>query len=57
MNHLRYAELMGTVNAALTEAERREGYHFCPSWDFLLITPKSPEAECCTCAPYKGGVI
>ena len=33
----------------LTEAEIEEGWHFCPDWDGLLIGPKTPEFDNCTC--------
>lgn len=23
--------------------------HFCPDWDFLLLTDGDPDLECCTC--------
>jgi hypothetical protein len=48
MEHARYIEVI-KAGAALTEAEVKEGWHFCPEWDFLLIHPDDPEAECCDC--------
>lgn len=30
----------------LTDEEKREGWHFCPDWDFTLV---GPEGEECTC--------
>ena len=33
----------------LTAEEIQEGWHWCPDWDYLLISPKCPEGESCTC--------
>lgn len=50
MDSNRYKELMkGHLRCALTEAEIEQGWHFCPEWDFLLISADSREAESCTC--------
>jgi hypothetical protein len=37
-------------NAELTMEEFSYGIHYCFSeWDYLLITPDTPEFDCCTC--------
>lgn len=33
----------------LTEEEIKEGWHFCPDWDFLLVGPNMPEIQGCVC--------
>lgn len=33
----------------LTEEEKKEGWHFCLDWDFMLIGPGMSELEACTC--------
>jgi len=48
MEQVRYNMLMKGIGT-LTEAEVKHGWHFCPEWDFLLISPNSKEAECCSC--------
>ena len=48
MKNTRYIEVMKN-GAKLTAAEVKEGWHFCPDWDFLLIHPDTQEAECCNC--------
>lgn len=37
----------------LTHEELKEGWHFCPEWDFMLLSNKHSAEECC-CEPYKG---
>lgn len=44
----RYKELNRT-GEELAPEEVREGWHYCADWDGLLIHPKFPEAECCSC--------
>lgn len=38
----------------LTAQEMREGWHFCPDWDFLLVNMNDQEGEgqCCCCEPW-----
>ncbi len=36
-------------DACLTDAEFKEGYHFCDDWDGLLVGSEDRELECCTC--------
>jgi len=45
----RYRELTGPVSIDLTAAEMRQGWHFCPDWDFLLIRIGEPGGEPCYC--------
>lgn len=33
----------------LTPEELKQGWHFCPEWDGLLIHPDMPESRACTC--------
>jgi len=53
MTSERYWELEGFYDGKLTEEEVKEGWHFCPDWDGLLVGPGMSEHECCTCR--KGG--
>lgn len=48
MKQGRYTDLMAGL-ATLTDAERRDGWHFCCEWDGLLIHPTHPEFEACDC--------
>jgi len=48
MTDERYLALERT-GEKLTDAERKEGWHYCCEWDGLLINKSWPEAECCTC--------
>lgn len=48
MYNCRYQELMNN-ESSLHPEELRDGWHFCPEWDGLLISPESPEAAACTC--------
>ena len=41
--------IVNTPYDVMTADEKAEGWHFCPEWDFMLISGASPEAECCTC--------
>ncbi len=45
---------LNNITGGLTEAEIKQGWHFCPDWDFLLISPDSKEGECCTCTKEGG---
>lgn len=47
MTPQRYEKLMSR-QARLTKAEVKEGWHYCPEWDGLLIHPSDPEADFCT---------
>jgi len=53
----RYRELNGPVSIDLTAAEMRQGYHFCPDWDFMLIRLGEPGGEPCYCKPWTGEQI
>lgn len=37
--------------AMLDAAPNTKVRHYCPDWDFALISRDDPEYECCTCAP------
>lgn len=50
MSKQRYAALVTDVTLALTEEELKDGWHFCPEWDGMLIHPTMAEAECCLCS-------
>ena len=47
----RYDALCDNDKLPLTQQEAREGWHFCPDWDFLLIGPGMKEVEACSCPP------
>ena len=49
MNNERYRYLIENVEAELTEEEIKQGWHFCPDWDLMLIHPNMPESDCCSC--------
>jgi len=49
MNAYRYEKLMEDDNLCLTIEEIRQGWHFCPSFDYLLIHPSSEEFKVCEC--------
>ncbi len=54
MTKARYDEIMTAITTGkeapqLTQAEIAEGYHYCGSWDGLLVMPDTPESECCEC--------
>ena len=48
MNGKRWSDLM-RGEGELTPEELKEGWHFCPGWDDLLIGPDDPEWSCCFC--------
>lgn len=48
MTKERYDKIMFN-NAELFRQEIKEGWHFCPDWDQLLIGPGMKEYEICTC--------
>lgn len=45
----RYRELCVNPDAILTEQELREGYHFCPDWDYMLLHVSDVEMSGCCC--------
>jgi hypothetical protein len=50
MDDTRYALLMRDDAARLTTEEQRDGWHFCPEWDGLLVGPgMTTELESCSC--------
>lgn len=48
MDRQRYAELE-LRDGKLTAEEIAQGWHFCPEWDYMLVGPGMPEADCCLC--------
>lgn len=48
MNNRRMRDLELGVSK-LTEQEVKEGWHFCPDWDGMLLGPDWPERESCYC--------
>jgi hypothetical protein len=54
MNSKRYKDLMGLACSGgeykLTPEEVKEGWHFCWSWDGILIHTSDEEYKCCECA-------
>lgn len=52
MTYDRYCELE-FFGGVISPEELKEGWHFCPDWDGLLVGPKMPEMECCTCDLHK----
>lgn len=49
MNHIRWTQLMENESLSLTQEEKDQGWHFCPDWDYLLISPESAEYKSCNC--------
>ncbi len=55
MKDSRYKELMILQRGLmLTSQEVEAGWHFCPSWDFLLVGQGMEELEYCECDTSKG---
>jgi len=59
MTDNRWLFLMENNSEPLTEEECAKGWHFCPSWDGLLVNPESYEGKFCSCitAGESGGWI
>lgn len=49
MNEERWNQLMKDEQLSLTQEELDIGWHFCDSWDDLLIHILDPEFETCEC--------
>ncbi len=49
----RWKELMQSDTLELTQDEIKQGWHFCPCWDGLLIGEGSMETEFCYCEDWK----
>lgn len=54
MNQDRYREL-DRFGSSLTEEEVKEGWHYCPDWDAMLIGPSMPE-EMKACLCHRAGI-
>lgn len=52
MSWERYKQLNSAASDRLTKDEMREGWHFCPEWDFLLTNLNDAEGETCSCEPW-----
>lgn len=52
MDKKRYCQLNSRESDKLTPQEMKEGWHFCPEWDFLLTNSNDTEGEVCTCKPW-----
>lgn len=48
MEYRRWLELERS-DLPLMEEEVRDGWHFCPDWDGLLVGPGMSELQGCTC--------
>ena len=50
----RSKQLQSTESGRLTSGEMKEGWHFCPEWDFMLVNMNDKEGEgsACTCDPW-----
>ena len=50
----RMRQLNSPESDSLTADEMRQGWHFCPDWDFMLVNVNDTEGEgaCCTCGPW-----
>ena len=47
---LQRIKILETTEAKLTQEELKQGWHFCPDWDYMLINIyTNPEREGCTC--------
>ena len=51
MNKQRYIEL-DRDGGKLTQEEMREGWHYCPEWDYMLTNYNDKEGETCSCEPW-----
>ena len=49
MNFDRYIELIESEDATLTEDEIEHGWHWCGSWDDMLVGPGMDSALVCSC--------
>ena len=49
MEEARYNSLMEEEEESLTDEELKQGWHFCNSWDGLLIHVLDPETKGCEC--------
>jgi hypothetical protein len=49
MDDKRWQELMDNDDLRLTDQEIKEGWHFCPEFDGLLIGPGMDECMFCQC--------
>lgn len=50
MTDERWRELSFSRSPAfLTPEEIAEGWHFCPDWDYALISEHCPEKDSCLC--------
>lgn len=49
MSNERWQALMNDQDLELTGEELKEGWHFCPDWDGLLIGPGMMEVDYCLC--------
>ena len=41
----------------LTPEDIANGWHFCPDWDYMLISKAMPETDVCTCVLCVGGAV
>ena len=49
MNKERYSELEKDQSLLLSDDEIKEGWHFCPDSDYMLISKNEQESEGCCC--------
>lgn len=49
MTHERWLELEKNQELTLTEEEIKNGWHFCPEWDGLLVNSNDDEGEGAAC--------
>ena len=56
MSECRWLELSQDTAQRLTIQEINNGWHFCDSWDGLLMHLNDPEYESCHCG-YKGEIL
>lgn len=48
MDKERFREL-AAERAELTDEEYKQGWHYCPEWDFMFIGPGMKEMRACDC--------
>ena len=54
MTDKRYIELDSGPDPQLTPEELKEGWHFCPDWDYMLLGPGMSDLGGCLCINKRG---
>lgn len=48
MDKQRYSDIVNE-RSELTDEEIKQGWHFCPEWDYMLVGPGMTERKYCEC--------